>query len=701
MEKIQNKTDRRKGSFRNKKQINFGDIVYFPDSLEIIRDSGSCTLTPIPSRILNFLISRPGQYVSRQEITQAAWPPSRVVTEETFYQTIKRLRQFLGDTSEPRQYIVNSRTNHYMLEPAVTIDDGFTPESTGYHPVLKVGFIVLCVAVAWFVFNQLHGGITYQRVEDTAITTIKGQINQAVISPDQSSVVFLHKAPDKQAWNLKAKKLDSEKYVDLVIGKPGVYNTEPDFSPSGKRLSWVMTDYRSLCQLMIADFDSSTLTLSNQEAVLDCAQAYYARSPQWKTKNSLLVALPQGEAQPDAIFEVDLTTKNRIKVTSPIGVGVGDYALFFNSNNNKIAHLRQLDEYDAEVVLMVYDSEFKTDVILKKYSSVQYSVAWFDETRILVKGDNGFEVVSLDGQSVSVDGERIDEENYIFSMGDDRFGFVRGPLYSADINIIDLINHSQSTTKFSSTSHEYRVVIAKESNEVAFSSKRNGYRQIFITIDQIPIQVTDFTTPVLFYDLAISSDGRYVAFESGGYLHVLDNSGALIYKKKVAVSGISFSPDGHSLLFGSEVLTSEKLTSSVIKQLNLSDLSESTLTDGFMPKAVEGGVYFFRIDQQTNQSVLHKINHQGEVMALFESPFSLINSTSTSFDVIDDQLLYVQSNKDKKMLVSRNLITDEITEISPLQTTKFSINKNMTLLVTNPKGQVQNNLAAFTLKISD
>jgi len=694
MEKITKKPENRKGSLRNKKQIKFGNIVYFPDSLEMIRDDVTCTLPPIPSKILNLLISRTGQYVSRQEITETAWPTSRIVTEENFYQTIKRLRQFLGDTAEPRQFIINSRTNHYMLKPSVTISGGSKSISIGQNSLIVIASAMLI----WLGFNQSQHEIKYQRVEDTVITAIKGQIKKAVISPDHSIVVFLHKAPSSKGWNLKAKKLNSEEYVDLVIGKPGIYNTEPGFSPSGKRLAWVMTDYRSICKLMIADFNPLDLSLSNEESVLDCAQSYYARSPQWKTENSLFVALPQGLSQPNAIFEIDLTTKRQVKVTSPIGVGRGDYALFFNSNNSKIAHLRQLNAYDVKAVLMIYDTKLKTDVVIKKYSSPQYSVAWFDETRVLVRGDKGFEVVSLDGRSVLIDGERV-EDNYIFSMGKSRFGIVRGPLSSANINTIDLVNHAQSTAKFSSASHDYRAVIGKELNEIAFSSKRNGYRQIFITVNQVPVQVTHFTTPVLLSDLAISPYGRYVTFESGGYLHVVDNSDTLIYKAKVAVSGISFSPDGNSLLFGSEILTDERLTSSVIKQLNLSDLSESILTDGFMPKAVEGGVYFFRLNNETNQSVLHKINNQGEVIELFESPFHIVDSTS--FDVIGDQLLYVQRNKDQNILVSQNIMTGEMTEIIPLQTTKFSINKKMTMLVTNPKGEVQNNLAAFRLKASD
>ena len=81
-------------------------------------------LPPIPAKTLEFLISFAGQSVSRQEIVEAVWHHSKKVSKENFYQTIKRLRYFLGDANKPRQYIINSRTNYYALKPIVTITSG-------------------------------------------------------------------------------------------------------------------------------------------------------------------------------------------------------------------------------------------------------------------------------------------------------------------------------------------------------------------------------------------------------------------------------------------------------------------------------------------------------------------------------------------------------------------------------------------------
>ncbi len=672
-------------------QINFGDCIYFLDSKRIERGNQFYTLPQKAAKILEYLIENQGRSVTRHEIVEAVWDNPEVVTSQNFYTVIGMLRKTLGDTNEPRQYIENPSKNIYLLKPKVILNNASAGRVGYFQAAGLVAVISIAATISWV--QPSSQPATYKGVDDRIMTTLKGQVERAVTSPDGSIIVFPHKSPGSSSWNLKAVRVGTEEYANFVIGNKHTYVTEPDFSPSGQRLVWVESDFKTRCQVLVADFDPFDMTLGQPEKVLNCSLPLAARSPRWKTENNLLLSLSPGENQPGTIYEIDLTTHERYKITSVSGKRLGDYSLAYDLQSYKVAYIREATDDAVGSIIRVYDFGTKKDTFVKAYPYLLYSIAWVNGQKLLVKGDTGFEVVALDGQTHSVDFEDTESKNFIFSLRNDRFGFVKGDLYARDIYEIDLVNKTQDGT-LSSVNHEYRAVIAKESDEIAFVSTRYGNKQIFLTNNKVPVQLTHFKTRTLIFDMAISSDGELIAFTRNNQLNVLDKNGKILYQKSGLIVGISFSPDGKDLFFGIDTETDRS-----IKRLNLSDFIESSYTEGFMPKATnEGDVYFFRQLEEFDKPVLHKITPEGGVLEMFEIPFDL--TTSNSFDVMHGQLFYVKRTQKGKLLVKHDLVTGDVTSITPITSSKFSLNQDLTKLVTSKSGQVQNNLSSFHLVMS-
>src|SRR5919109_3865626 len=75
--------------------------------------SQAIPLTPKAFTVLRYLMARPGQLVTKEELLNAAWP-GIYVSDAALKVCIRRIRQALGDLSHPPQYI---ETVYWRGEP--------------------------------------------------------------------------------------------------------------------------------------------------------------------------------------------------------------------------------------------------------------------------------------------------------------------------------------------------------------------------------------------------------------------------------------------------------------------------------------------------------------------------------------------------------------------------------------------------------
>jgi DNA-binding winged helix-turn-helix (wHTH) protein/Tol biopolymer transport system component len=684
-------------SNRKVQQINFGECCYYPDTAKISIKRKTSHISPTPARILIFLCNNQNIALTLQDIKEHVWSKKyNEVADITVHAHLSALRKSLGDNYKPHRYIVCNKNWTYKLKPPAEIIYTKSPREKNSFVKKIAAFSMLAVigATAYGFALTKSIPVHYTMSGTKQLTTFKGGIDFATVSPNKQLIVFAHKKEGAHNWGLMAKQRGSERYNTLIRDEvPLMHNMEPDFSPSGKKLSWVRTNYQEHCMVMIADFIEVELKIENEKEILDCSQDYYARFPQWKDENTLLVSLPQGNNQVNAIFEIDLKTSKTKKITDPVGALYGELGIFYNKNNKKIAHLRRSNVAGFWSELMIYDFNTGQDKLLKSYTYPLYSVAWVDETRLLAKSETGFEVITLDAQVTLVKRANADEGFMPFSLGDEKFGFIDGDLVARDIEVINL-NNNTVNKDLSSVRHDFRPVVAKNSGDFAFVSKRSGRHQIYATVNGIPKQITHFKNYLSIAAMAISPDGELIAFIINSQLNIIDRNGQYRHKENVTVSGISFTLDGQGFLYGAESHGGWS-----IRYLSLSGEDKdkvTTVTDGFMPKSANGGfVYFLRNVDGTDTLYRKSLQSADSVQNLGPAPFQSINSNS--FDVIDNQLYYVLQNNKDQLLVKRDLTTGEISPVSPISNSLFSLNHDATVLIASKKDEAQNNLIEFEL----
>src|SRR5713101_3303010 len=97
------------------------------------RGSQAIPLTPKAFTVLHYLMARPGQLVTKEELLNAAWP-GIYVSDAALKVCIRRLRQALGDLSHPPQYIETMHWRGYRFIGKIDLSDPSLPADRGQNP---------------------------------------------------------------------------------------------------------------------------------------------------------------------------------------------------------------------------------------------------------------------------------------------------------------------------------------------------------------------------------------------------------------------------------------------------------------------------------------------------------------------------------------------------------------------------------------
>ena len=78
--------------------VRFGVFEFDLKSGELLKQGRRVRLSGQPAQILAFLLGRPGELVTREELQQALWPADTHVNfDQSLNAAVKRLRFALGD----------------------------------------------------------------------------------------------------------------------------------------------------------------------------------------------------------------------------------------------------------------------------------------------------------------------------------------------------------------------------------------------------------------------------------------------------------------------------------------------------------------------------------------------------------------------------------------------------------------------------
>jgi len=162
-------------------RVSFGPYTIDPKAGELRRDGVSIPLQDLPFRLLSALVERPGELITRSELTERLWGSDTYVDSTAGLNTaVAKLRDALGDNADQPLYIETVPKRGYRFIGAVVNDDGARsaglsgprpsdPERVALHrlqkrPIVWVAAACVVVALVSFATYQLRAGRPQTRV---------------------------------------------------------------------------------------------------------------------------------------------------------------------------------------------------------------------------------------------------------------------------------------------------------------------------------------------------------------------------------------------------------------------------------------------------------------------------------------------------------------------------------------------------------
>jgi Tol biopolymer transport system component/DNA-binding winged helix-turn-helix (wHTH) protein len=218
--------------------------------------------------VLEALLLRPGELVTREELKQKLWPSDTFGDfEHGLNAAVNRVREALGDSSDNPRFVETVPPRGYRFIGPIGQKEPESKRSSGAAPSLDgqglstadtqppstpksrwipaVAFLLLLIAVGTLLFMRLRNrpsrvAADQENLRVTPLTTLPGTQTNPSFSPDGSQVVFAWDGGNSNAtnpFNLYVKVIGSEK-VDQLTHEPGGWIV-PAWSPDGSTIAFV------------------------------------------------------------------------------------------------------------------------------------------------------------------------------------------------------------------------------------------------------------------------------------------------------------------------------------------------------------------------------------------------------------------------------------------------------------------------------
>ncbi len=118
--------------------VNFGAYEFSPYSGELRKEGMRVRMEGQPLAILQVLLDRPGELVTREELRKKLWPENTFVDfEHSLNSAVKRLRAALNDSADQPHYIETlARRGYRFIAPVNTVGAEITVAASAVAPTL-------------------------------------------------------------------------------------------------------------------------------------------------------------------------------------------------------------------------------------------------------------------------------------------------------------------------------------------------------------------------------------------------------------------------------------------------------------------------------------------------------------------------------------------------------------------------------------
>ena len=546
--------------------MKFGTFELDLAAGEIRKAGMKLKLAPQPFQILQVLLERPHEVVTREEFRERVWPDNTFVDYElALKKAINRLREILGDSAESPRFIETVPRRGYRFiarldapvippKPA-PLEPESIPENPKPHWWKRNAAIAVaaCVGVAGLLYPRIAPQIErlwrlneLQHLTIAPLTTLPGNVASPTFSPDGSQVAFGWDGANGKGYDLYVKVIGSDKPLRLTYHPADWLSAA--WSPDG----------RSIAISRVAGEGDSGIYLipptggPERKLAARGVVTNYGNEINWSPDGKFLAYIDGGETL--KLFLLSLATLERTQIETNCGHAATPT---FSPRGTFLAWGCEDTEFRSSVMLLRLKDRRQTTLLSRPDEIL--GLAWSsDERRIAFSSQSALWETSLarpdDLEKLPIGQGATDLAARNSGPG---LAYVGG---SSNINIwrLDLLASPKQARKLVASSAEQASPdISADGSKIAFESTESGEREIWV-IDadgSNARQLTDFRSPMTGTP-RWSPDGKLIVFDSRvsgeANIYIVDPNGGVPHKLSIdrrEIDTPSWSKDGAWIYF--------------------------------------------------------------------------------------------------------------------------------------------------------
>ena len=369
-----------------------------------------------------------------------------------------------------------------------------------------------------------------------SLTTLPGVELYPSFSPDGSQIAFTWAGPNQDNQDIYVQLIGSGSPLRLTTDPLNDYN--PVWSPDGRWIAFFRgqppapTGLRSRELRLIPPLGGPERKLADIQGQdfpglsLSGAAAYLAWSAD---SSSLLVTDSPGEGQPDALFVVSLETGEKRRLTNPQPPVLADTSPAVSSDGRSLVFLRRTSWGSGELHLLPLGSGVTAAGEPRRLTPAElradYPVWMPDGNEIIFSAKGGLWRLAVPGENTPMRMPYVGDDGVMPAISRSQSGepprlayvrsFADTNFWRIETSAPGAPSSSAPVMAIGSTKAEYHLRFSPDGRRVAFSSRRSGEAEIWVSDPDGP-NATQLTSMGAQETMCPnwSPDGQLIAFSS-------------------------------------------------------------------------------------------------------------------------------------------------------------------------------------------